>query len=182
MPQTRFQRFIFALLSVILSVHCFVFYNLAMDYGFTNEIFTTAYSIQTAKALWGIPVPIILMEFIFALLLELFIGGPMSEKLAMKVVNPRENKPYMVITGVICATVALMCPMMSFVAAILYYVWAGHGPVAGFLVQWFHLICRNFPFAFFAQLFFIQPFVRFLFGKMFAQGNKAGHGMENHYA
>ena len=37
------------------------------------------------------------------------------------------------------------------------------------LVQWLRLMCFNFPFAFFTQLFFIQPFVRTVFKLIFAR-------------
>ena len=37
------------------------------------------------------------------------------------------------------------------------------------LANWIELICHNFPFAFFSQVFFIQPFVRWVFGRLFAK-------------
>jgi hypothetical protein len=69
-----------------------------------------------------------------------------------------------VITAIICATVSLMCPMMSFVATILY-----NGITTEFLAQWMQKIVFNLPFTFFSQLFFIQPFVRFLFRTLFKE-------------
>jgi hypothetical protein len=85
-----------------------VFYNIAIEMGgMSNQVFIAARKV-------------ILIEFVFAILLEIFIAGPLSEKLAFRVVNPREDKPYIVTTAIICATVGLMCPMMSFVATILY--------------------------------------------------------------
>ena len=51
---------------------------------------------------------------------------------------------------------------MSFVATILY-----NGITIEFLAQWMQKIVFNFSFAFFSQLFFIQPPVRFLFGAIF---------------
>ena len=35
------------------------------------------------------------------------------------------------------------------------------------LANWLKLVCFNFPFAFFSQLFFIQPLVRTLFKVLF---------------
>ncbi|WP_242857027.1 DUF2798 domain-containing protein [Pseudobacteroides cellulosolvens] len=102
------------------------------------------------------------IEFIFAFLLQIFIAGPLSLKIAFSIVNPREEKPYIVTTAIICSTIILMCPMMSFVATILY-----NGITPEFLAQWMQKIVFNFPFAFFSQLFFIQPLVRFLFGIIF---------------
>jgi hypothetical protein len=35
------------------------------------------------------------------------------------------------------------------------------------LANWLKLVCFNFPFAFFSQLFFIQPLVRTVFKALF---------------
>ena len=152
MPTTKFQKVVFAFLSVIITVHLFVFYNLSLEMGgMSNYVF-----IASRK--------VVAVEFIFAFLLQILIAGPLSLKLAFSVVNPREEKPYVVTTAIICATVCLMCPMMSFVSTILY-----NGITTEFLAQWMQKIVFNFPFAFFSQLFFIQPFVRFLFGAIFKE-------------
>jgi Protein of unknown function (DUF2798). len=150
MPTTNFQRVVFAFLSVIITVHLFVFYNLAIEMGgMSNQVF-----IASRK--------VVAIEFVFAFLLQIFVAGPLSLKMAFSVVNPREDKAYVVTTAIICATVSLMCPIMSFVATILY-----NGITVEFLAQWMQKIVFNFPFAFFSQLFFIQPLVRFLFGIIF---------------
>lgn len=152
MPTTKLQRVVFALITVIITVHLFVFYNIAIEMGgMSNQVF-----IASRK--------VILIEFACAFLLEILIAGPLSLKLAFSVVNPREDKPYIVTTAIICATIALMCPMMSFVATILY-----NGFTIEFLSQWMQKIVFNFPFAFFSQLFFIQPFVRFIFRIIFKE-------------
>ena len=41
-------------------------------------------------------------------------------KLALKAINPKKNDPMIVETAVICSTVCIMCPLMSFLATILY--------------------------------------------------------------
>jgi len=40
------------------------------------------------------------------------------------------------------------------------------------LADWLKLVCFNFPFAFFTQLFFIQPAVRTIFKLLFAKDIK----------
>ena len=37
------------------------------------------------------------------------------------------------------------------------------------LADWLKLVCFNFPFAFFTQLFFIQPTVKTIFKNLFAK-------------
>jgi len=174
MPTTKFQKLVFALITVVITVHLFVFYNLSYVNGFTIaqlEEFGVPVLGHSFK-IWAV----ILTEFICAYLLEIFVGSPCSLKLALRVVNPRENKPYMVETAIICATVGLMCPMMSFIATFLY-CWGAITSLWSFISLWLHTIMHNFPLAFFSQLFFIQPFVRTIFGLLFKgqiKQNEAG--------
>lgn len=150
MPTTKFQRMIFSLITVAITVHLFVFYNLAISMGgMSNQVFIASRGV-------------IAVEFVFAFLLSVLFVGQIAEKLAFRVVDPKTNKPYVVTTAIICATICLMCPIMSFIATILY-----DGFTAEFIAQWMQKIVINFPFAFFTQLFFIQPFVRFVFGVIF---------------
>ena len=150
MPTTKLQRMVFAFLTVIITVHLFVFYNLAIAMGgMSNRVFAASRGI-------------IAIEFGFAFLLEILIVGRLAEKLAFRVVNPAEDKPYIVTTAVICATVCIMCPVMSLIATIVY-----DGITVEFLAQWMQKIVYNLPFAFFTQLFFIQPFVRRVFRMLF---------------
>lgn len=65
-----------------------------------------------------------------------------------------------------------MCPAMSFLAAILYYPYALGFHVATLLANWLKLVCFNLPFAFFSQIFFIQPFVRAVFKLVFGRERK----------
>ena len=56
-----------------------------------------------------------------------------------------------------------MCPAMSLIAAALYYPYYQGFSIAALAAMWVKLVCVNFPFAFFSQLFFIQPLVRRVF-------------------
>jgi hypothetical protein len=60
-----------------------------------------------------------------------------------------------------------MCPAMSFLAAFLYYPYYAGFNIFTFLANWIKLVCFNFPFAFFSQLFFIQPLIRTCFKAVF---------------
>lgn len=59
-------------------------------------------------------------------------------------------------SAIICATVGLMCPAMSFLAAIFYYPFYEGFNVITLLANWLKLVYFNFPFAFFTQLFFFS--------------------------
>ena len=71
MPQTKFQRLMFALITVIITVPCFVFYCSSYEAG--------GFSVEVIKNSW-IFIPI---EFVLAYLCEVFVGSPLSLKLGL---------------------------------------------------------------------------------------------------
>ena len=167
---------VFAFLTVIVTVHAYVFYSLYVINGGTFMSLTGETSVLGAirsmggVSVFGFPVPIwavIAIEFVLAYLLEVLMGSPCSFKLAAKVFDPRKTHPALFETAIICATVGLMCPAMSFIAAWLYYPYHEGFNIFTLLANWLKLVCFNFPFAFFSQLFFIQPLIRTVFGFLF---------------
>ena len=162
----------FALMTVIVTVHAYVFYSLYVVNGSTLMSVSGADSVLGAvKAMGGVymlgrnmPIwAVVIIEFVLAYTLEITVGSPMSFKLACKVFEPGKTHPVLFETAIICATVGIMCPSMSFLAAILYYPYYAGFNVFTLLANWIKLVCFNFPFAFFSQLFFIQPLIRTLF-------------------
>ena len=163
----------FALMTVIVTVHAYVFYSLYVVNGQTLMSVTGKNTVLGAidsmggVYMFGTNLPIwavVIVEFIFAYTLEILVGSPCSFKLACKVFDP---------TAIICATVGIMCPAMSFIAAFLYYPYYAGFSIITLLANWLKLVCFNFPFAFFSQLFFIQPFIRTLFKLIFAGKSSA---------
>lgn len=176
MPKNRAEQMMFALLTVIVTVHAYVFYSLYVVNGSTLMSVTGAPSVLAAiraqggvymvgrmVPIWGV----ILVEFLLAYGLEVLLGSPCSFRLASRVFSPADTHPVLFETAIICATVGLMCPAMSFLAAILYYPYYQSFHLITLLANWLKLVCFNFPFAFFTQLFFIQPLIRTLFKSLF---------------
>jgi hypothetical protein len=182
MPRNQFQRMVFAFLTVLITVHGYVFYSLYVINGNTLMQVTGADSVlhainaQGGVMMFGKMLPIwavILIEFCFAYLLECVIGSPLSFKMACNMFDPQRNHPMIFETVIISCTVLIMCPTMSFLAAWFYYPYYAGFHILTLLANWLKLVCFNFPFAFFSQVFFIQPIVRILFGKLFAKDIKA---------
>lgn len=181
MPKNQLERMIFALITVIITVHAYVFYSLYVINGsyFSSIPGATGVidgiNIQGGVYAFGHYLPIwaiILIEFALAYTLENVLGSPCSFRLACKVFNPAETHHMMFETTIICATVGIMCPAMSFLAAWMYYPYYAGFNIFTLLANWLKLVCYNFPFAFFTQLFFIQPFVRTVFKLIFVRGKR----------
>lgn len=189
MPRNQAQRMFFAFITVVITVHAYVFYSLYVINGGTLTTYAslasgtqTAHVLEAIRILGGIEVfgsrmpiwELVLIEFCLAYLLEIIMGSPCSFKLACKCFNPQETHPVIFESAIICATVALMCPAMSFLAALLYYPYTSMDfDVFTLLANWMKLVCFNFPFAFFTQLFFIQPLVRTIFKFIFRKDIEA---------
>ncbi|MGN0342723.1 MAG: hypothetical protein ACI4DO_08010 [Roseburia sp.] len=182
MPRNQFQRMIFAFLTVLVTVHAYVFYSLYVVNGQTLMNITGESSVlnairaQGGVYMFGRMLPIwavVIVEFCFAYTLEVLVGSPLSFRLACRKFDPKKNHPMIFESAIINATVGIMCPAMSFIAAFLYYPYYAGFNVWTFLANWLKLVCFNFPFAFFTQMYFIQPLVRFVFRILFAKDIKA---------
>lgn len=178
MPRNQFQRMVFAFLTVVVTVHAYVFYSLYVVNGNTlmtlNEKTSVLEAIraQGGVYMFGRYLPIwavVLIEFACAYTLEVLLGSPASFKLASKVFSPRKTNPVIFESAIICATVGIMCPAMSLLASIMYYPYYMGFNIWTLFANWLKLVCFNFPFAFFTQMFFIQPLIRTLFKKLFAK-------------
>ncbi len=186
MPKNRFQRMLFALITVVITVHAYVFYSLYVIHGnMFMEIAGESHVLAAIRKIGGIPVfgrpvpiwGIILIEFAFAYLLEVLLGSPLSFRLAAKIFDPAATHPVLFETAIICATVGIMCPAMSFIAAFLYFNYQGGFNLFTLLAEWLKLVCFNFPFAYFTQLFFIQPLVRAIFKAIFSRKEKTAEAV-----
>ncbi len=178
MPRNQFQRMIFALITVVITVHAYVFYSLyVINGGMFMEITGETGVIAAINRLGGVPVfgspvpiwAVVLIEFVFAYTLEVLLGSPLSFRLASEVFDPAKTNPVIFETAIICATAGIMCPSMSLIASFLYYDYQAGFNILTLLANWLKLVCFNFPFAFFSQLFFIQPFVRTVFKLFFVR-------------
>ena len=184
MPHSKFQKAIYALLTVVITVHAYVFYSLYVLHGPDFMQWTGESSVLAAihkmggVMIFGVHLPIwalVLVEFALAYTLEMTLGSPLSFKLACNKFDPHTTHPVLFETAIVSATVGIMCPAMSFLAAWMYYPYMNGFHLLTLLASWLELMCYNFPFAWFSQLFFIQPIVRFLFKCLFKPCQAVSH-------
>ena len=177
MSKNRTQHLAYALITVFITVHLFVFYSLYVIEGDSLMQATGTASVlqaldsQGGVYMLGTYLPIwlmILIETVCAFVLAVAMGSPLAFRLASRKFDPRRNHPMIFESAIITATVCLMCPSMSLLADIFYYPYYEGFDIIDFLCRWFRLVCYNLPFAYFSQMFFVQPFVRFVIRRLFA--------------
>ncbi len=150
MPKTKFQEVIFTILMVFVMVYAMICYNISLNIGgMANHVFLDAFH------------ELVIMGPV-AFILDFFLYGSLSKKLAFRIVNPAEDKPIMIILAISSITVCLMCPSMSLVATLLF-----KNPGKEVIAIWLQTTALNFPMAFFWQIFFAGPLVRKIFGAIF---------------
>ncbi len=150
MPKTKFQEVVFTIMMVFVMVYAMICYNIALNIGgMANHVFLDAFH------------ELVIMGPV-AFILDFFLYGSLSKKLAFRIVNPAEDKPIMIILAISSITVCLMCPSMSLVATLLF-----KNAGTEFIAVWLQTTALNFPMAFFWQIFFAGPLVRKIFGAIF---------------
>ena len=150
MPKTKFQEVIFTILMVFVMVYAMICYNISLNIGgMANHVFLDAFH------------ELVIMGPV-AFILDFFLYGSLSKKLAFRIVNPAEDKPIMIILAISSITVCLMCPSLSLVATLLF-----KNPGKEVIAIWLQTTALNFPMAFFWQIFFAGPLVRKIFGAIF---------------
>lgn len=155
MPKTKFQNVIFTLLMSFVMVYAMICYNIALSTGkMENSVFPAAFN--EIVIMWPV-----------AFVLEFLVVDRLAHKLAFKFTNPEKDNPKLFVIALSSMIVCLMCPSMSLIATLLFKK-AG----VQFAAVWLQTTVLNFPMAFFSQIFFIGPFVRMIFGRIFKNKNK----------
>ncbi len=187
MSENKIQHLVYALITVVITVHAFVFYSLYVVEG--NDLMQSTGTTSVLQAIdsqggvymFSSYLPIwlmILIETVFAFVLAVAVGSPLAFRLASRKFDPRRNHPMIFESAIITATVCIMCPSMSLLADAFYYPYYKGFGIVDFLCRWFRLVCYNLPFAYFSQMFFVQPFVRFAIRRLFP-GNIARRNEQN---
>lgn len=110
--------------------------------------------------------------FFEALYMGLFVIA-LSELFGTKIGNrfmethTRENdSPYFKQLMRQAGTVGVMCPGMSFVATVLFFYILGDASIIQFPSLYVGTLFKNFPMAFFWNMYAAAPFTRFLFARI----------------
>lgn len=156
MPKNKFQEVIFTIIMVVFMVYAMICYNISLNIGgMSNEVFLSAFH------------ELVIMGPI-AFILDFFIVSKLAFACASRMVDFRSCHPFSMILAISVASVAFMCPMMSFFAT-LFFKHAGNQ----FIAVWLQTTFMNFPVAFFWQLIYAGPIVRFIFRHIFPEKENA---------
>lgn len=156
MPKNKFQEIIFTIIMVFFMVYGMICYNICLNVGgFTNDVFLSAFH------------ELVIMGPI-AFVLDFFIVSKLAFACAARMVDVKNCHPFSMILAISVASIAFMCPLMSFAATILF-----KNAGSQFIPVWIQTTAMNFPVAFFWQLIYAGPIVRFIFRHIFREKETA---------
>ena len=151
MPKTKFQNLIFTLMTVILMSYSMIVYSVAINSsdGLINQTFLIS--------LKEFPI-----ECIIVFVLAYFVASPIAKKLAVRIVNPKEDNKMFIILSIQTFTVIVMVSLMS-----IYALFVQHLINNNIICNYILLYCKNFIMAYPLQIFFVGPLVRNIFRIIF---------------
>ena len=166
MPKNKKQGIIYGLIMSYAMASGMEVYNIAIKMGFhTNPGGFSTMTYEVFSAAWVEMLYMGVLVFIFSNLW----GNRIGAAFAAKHTNPEKDNPYFCILMRQAGTVAIMCPTMSLVASILFNIILAGNPIRQLPVIWIGTVLKNFPMAFFWNMFAAAPFTRWIFGLLFKE-------------
>ena len=160
MPKTKFQGVIFGLLMSYSMAYGMEIYNMAIKMGFNLQV--GGFSTMTNVVFWEAFKEALYMG-IFVFIFSNLWGNRMGARFMEKHCDPAKDNPYFCQLMRQAGTVVVMCPTMSLVAAILFNVILAGELVWQLPAIWVGTFLKNFPMAFFWNMFAAAPFTRWAF-------------------
>ena len=149
MPKTLLEKVVFTIVMATIMVYGMIVYNVALNTGgVTNATFL--------MALHEMPIMVPV-----ACILEFFVVENLATALAFTFMRPTD-RPQFITYAISLMIVAIMCPVMSLVATVLF-----KEPSFG---MWVHTWGCNMPMALCWQMLYCGPRSRFIFRLVFRRG------------
>ena len=106
---------------------------------------------------------------LIVLLFSSLWGNRIGGAFAARHCDPTKDNPYLCRIFRQAGTVAIMCPTMSLVATILFNIIMAGMPFSQLPAIWVGTVLKNFPMAFFWNMFAAAPFTHWLSGRLFRE-------------
>lgn len=164
MPKNRKQGIIFGIIMSYAMAYGMEVYNVAIKEGV--NLAAGGFSNMTNMIFWDALKEALYMG-LFVFLFSNLWGNRLGAAFAARHCDPQKDNPYLYRLLRQAGTVAVMCPAMSLVASILFNVILAGAPVSQLPAIWVGTFLKNFPMAFFWNMFAAAPFSHWLFGKLF---------------
>jgi hypothetical protein len=167
MPKTKFQGIIFGVIMSYAMAIGMEVYNIAWKMGFGSQ--PGGFSTMT-NAVFPAALKEMLYMGVLVFIFSNLWGNRIGAAFAAKHTDIAKDNPYICILMRQAGTVGIMCPTMSLAASILFNIIMAGNPVTELPAIWVGTVIKNFPMAFFWNMFAAAPFTHWIFNIIFNQG------------
>ena len=164
MPKNKTQGIIFGIIMSYAMTYGMEVYNIAIKEGV--DLAAGGFSNMTNIVFRDALIEALYMG-VFVFIFSNLWGNRIGAVFAAKHCDPEKDNPYICQLLRQTGTVAIMCPTMSLAASILFNVILAGAPLAQLPAIWIGTLMKNFPMAFFWNMFAAAPFTHWLFGKIY---------------
>lgn len=164
MPRNKKQGIIFGIIMSYAMAYGMEIYNIAIKQGI--NLTAGGFSNMTNLVFWDALKEAAYMG-LFVFIFSNLWGNRIGAAFAARHCDPSKDNPYICQLLRQAGTVAIMCPTMSLVASILFNIILAGAPIYQLPVIWVGTFFKNFPMAFFWNMFATAPFTHWIFGKLF---------------
>ena len=166
MPRNKLHGIVFGIIMSYAMAYGMEVYNIAVKEGV--NLAAGGFSNMPGGIFWDALIEALYMG-LFVLLFSNLWGNRIGAAFAARHCDPQKDNPYICQLLRQAGTVAVMCPTMSLVASILFNIILGGAPAVQLPAIWIGTLLKNFPMAFFWNMFAAAPFTHWLFGKIFPE-------------
>lgn len=160
MPKTKAQGILFGLIMSYSMAIGMEIYNTASAMGFSQQVGGLG-NLRSAVFLPALRETLYMGLIVFVV--SNLWGNRIGAKIAAAQCDPTRDNPTFCRLLRQAGTVAIMCPSMSLIAAILFQLVPGYIPATELPAAWIGTVLKNFPMAFFWNMFAAAPFTHRLF-------------------
>ena len=163
MPKTKTQGIVFGILMSFFMAYGMEVYNTSIRMGF-NLAKGLGFSAISYAVFWEALKESVFMTVIVYIVSDL-IGNRAGAAFMKRHCDPEKDNPYFCRLMRQAGTVQVMCPLMSLIASILFQIILGGMPLTRLPAIWAGTLIKNFPMAFFWNMFAAAPLVHLIFDK-----------------
>lgn len=163
MPRTKKQGIIFGVLMSFLMAYGMEVYNISIRMGFNLTEGLGFSSISYEVFLEALKEACFMGVIVF--IVSNLVGNKAGTAVMNKYCDVTKDNPYFCRIMRQAGTILVMCPLMSLIASIIFQIILGGHPITRLPVIWIGTVMKNFPMAFFWNMFMVAPLVHWIFEK-----------------
>ena len=163
MPKTKTQGIVFGILMSFFMAYGMEVYNIAIRMGCNLTAGQGFSSISYPVFLEALKEAVGMSVIVF--IVSNLVGNRAGAAFMAKYCDPGKDNPYFCQIMRQAGTILVMCPLMSLIASVLFQIILGGQPLFRLPAIWIGTVMKNFPMAFFWNMFAAAPLVHWIFEK-----------------